>query len=84
LISRLREIKCVGNVQFTRHIINLNEISARNPERKTPFSRPRRRWKDNVKLDMREVWGNLVNTEISLLFPSKASNFSTTRAPKKF
>jgi len=27
-------------------------------EGKRPFGRPRRRWKDNIKLDLREVGGN--------------------------
>jgi hypothetical protein len=25
------------------------------PERKTPLGRPRRRWKDNIKMDLQEV-----------------------------
>ena len=27
------------------------------PERKSPFGRPRRRWEDNIKLDLQEVGG---------------------------
>jgi hypothetical protein len=28
------------------------------PEGRTPLGRPRRRWKDNIKMDLREVgWG---------------------------
>jgi hypothetical protein len=28
------------------------------PEGRRPFERPRRRWKDNIKMDLREVgWG---------------------------
>ena len=26
------------------------------PERKRPLGRPRRRWEDNIKMDLREVW----------------------------
>ena len=26
-----------------------------NPEGKGPFGRPRRRWEDNIKMDLREV-----------------------------
>ena len=26
-----------------------------NPEGKRPFGRPRRRWEDNIKMDLREV-----------------------------
>jgi hypothetical protein len=25
------------------------------PERRRPFGRPRRRWEDNIKMDLREV-----------------------------
>jgi len=29
-----------------------------NPERMRPLGRPRRRWKDNIKMDLEEVeWG---------------------------
>jgi hypothetical protein len=31
-----------------------------NPERKGPLRRPRRRWVDNIKLDLREIgWGGM-------------------------
>jgi hypothetical protein len=26
------------------------------PEGKTPLERPRRRWEDNIKMDLREIW----------------------------
>jgi hypothetical protein len=26
------------------------------PEGKRPLGRPRRRWKDNIKMDLREIW----------------------------
>jgi hypothetical protein len=26
------------------------------PEVKRPLGRPRRRWEDNIKLDLREIW----------------------------
>jgi hypothetical protein len=30
------------------------------PERKRPLGRPRRRWVDNIKMDLREVgWGDV-------------------------
>ena len=32
------------------------------PERKWPLGRPRRVWKDNIKIDLQEVgWGNGLN-----------------------
>jgi hypothetical protein len=55
------------------------------PEGKRPLGRPRRRWKDNIKKDLREIewvgmdwidlpqdrdqWKALVNTVVNLLVP---------------
>jgi len=56
----------------------------RKPEGKRPLRRPRRRWEDNIKLDLREVggsgdwmelaqdrdrWRTLVNTVMNLRVP---------------
>ena len=30
-------------------------VSVRNPEGKRPLGRPRRRWEDNIKMDLREL-----------------------------
>jgi hypothetical protein len=32
-------------------------IKIDRPEGKRPLGRPRRRWKDNIKMDLQEVWG---------------------------
>jgi hypothetical protein len=56
-----------------------------NPEEKRPLGRPRRRWVDNIKMDLREIgcvgmdwidlaqdrdqWRALVNAVINLLAP---------------
>jgi hypothetical protein len=31
--------------------------SAENPEGKRPLGRPRRRWEDNIKMDVQEIGG---------------------------
>ena len=57
----------------------------RKPEAKTPLGRPRRRWEDNIKIDLQEVgcgaldwielaqdrdmWRALVNAERNLRVP---------------
>jgi hypothetical protein len=36
------------------------EVLVENSERKRPLGRPRRRWEDNIKMDIKEVgWGGL-------------------------
>ena len=34
---------------------NAYRVLAGKPEGKRPFGRPRRRWEDNIKMDLREV-----------------------------
>jgi hypothetical protein len=60
-------------------------ILAGRPEGKRPLGRPRRRWEDNIKMDLREIgfgdvawihlaqerdrWQALLNTVMNLLVP---------------
>jgi hypothetical protein len=64
---------------------NTYRILVGNPEVKSPLGRPRRRWVDNVKIDLRETgwggmgridldqdrdqWKTLVNTVMNLRVP---------------
>jgi hypothetical protein len=64
---------------------NAYSILVGKPERKRPLGRPRRRWVDNIKMDLREIgwegvdwmelaqdrdqWRALVNTMINLRVP---------------
>jgi hypothetical protein len=64
---------------------NAYRILVRKPERKRTLGRPRRRWVDNIKMDLREIessgmdwvyladdrdhWKALVNTVINLRVP---------------
>jgi hypothetical protein len=39
---------------------NAYRISVRNPERKRPVGRPKRRWEDNIEMDHRQIgWGGM-------------------------
>jgi hypothetical protein len=33
-------------------------VLVRRPEGRRPLGRPRHRWEDNIKLDLREIWIN--------------------------
>jgi hypothetical protein len=39
--------------------IRVHRMLVGKPERKRPMGRPRRRWEDNVKMDVQEVGGGL-------------------------
>jgi hypothetical protein len=65
------------------------------PEGKRPLGRPRRRWVDNIKMDLGEIewdgmdwidlvqdrdqWGNLVNPVMNLRVPSNVGKFLSCR-----
>jgi hypothetical protein len=60
-------------------------VLVRSPEGKRPLGRPRRRWEDDIKIDLREIridganwiqlgqdriqWGAFVNTVMNLQVP---------------
>jgi len=60
------------------------------PEGKRPLGRPRRRWKDNIRIDLREIgwegvdWMHLDKNRdqwravVNLRVPQKAGNFLTS------
>ena len=62
----------------------VHRVLVGKPERKSPLGRPRRRWEDNIKMDLQEVggggdwmelaqdrdrWRALVNTVMNLRVP---------------
>ena len=62
----------------------VHRVLVGKPERKRPLGRPRRRWEDNIKMDLQEVggsgdwmelaqdgdrWWALVNTVMNLWVP---------------
>jgi len=69
------------------------------PEGKKPLGRPRRRWKDNMKMDLQEVgcegidwidlaqdrdrWKALVNAVMNLRVPECGERFSVSYSPEQ-
>jgi hypothetical protein len=50
-----RRMRWAGNVARMEENRNAYRILVGNPERKRPLGRPRRRWVDNIKMDLREI-----------------------------
>ena len=71
--------------------IDVHKVLVGKPERKRPLGRPRRRWEDNIKMDLQEVgrscgdwiglakdrdrWRVLVSTVMNFRVPQNAGNF---------
>ena len=44
--------KWVGHVARMEERRGVHKVLVRKPEGKRPFERPRRRWEDNIKMDL--------------------------------
>ena len=57
-VIKSRIIRWAGHVARMGERRGLYRVLAGRPEGKNPLGRPRRRWEDNIKLDLQEVgWG---------------------------
>jgi hypothetical protein len=57
-IIKSRRMRWVGYVARMEEIRNAYRLLVGKPEGKRPLGRPRRRWVDNIKMDLGEVgWG---------------------------
>jgi hypothetical protein len=55
-----RRIKWAGHVTCMREEREFYSVLVGKPEGKRPLERPRRRWKDELRMDLRETgWGNV-------------------------
>jgi hypothetical protein len=55
-----RRVRWAGHVARMRKERNIYKVLEGKPERKTPLGRPRRRWEDGIRMDLREIsWRNL-------------------------
>jgi hypothetical protein len=80
-----RSMKWAGHVARMWENKNAYRILVANPEGKRPLGKPRRRWVDNIKMDLREIgwdggdwidlaqdrdqWRALVNAVMNLRIP---------------
>ena len=56
-VVKSRRIRWAGHVARTGQGRVVHRFLVGNPERKGPLGRPRRRWEDNIKMDLQEVGG---------------------------
>jgi hypothetical protein len=84
-MTKSRRMRWAGHVARMGAKRNTYRILVGNPEGKRPLGRPRRRWVDNIKMDLREIgwdgtdwidlaqnrdqWRALVNAVINLQVP---------------
>jgi hypothetical protein len=59
-MMKSRRMRWVEHVARMGEKKNVHRILAGNPEGKRPLGRPRSRWMDNIKMDLREIgWDNM-------------------------
>jgi len=52
---KLRRMRWAGHVARMGERKDVHGVLLEKPERKRPLGRPRRRWEDNIKMDLQEV-----------------------------
>jgi len=57
-VVKSRRMRWAGNVARMGEGRGVYRVLVGKPEGKRPFGRPRRRWEDNIKMDLREVGGS--------------------------
>ena len=99
-VIRSRRMRCAGHVARMGEGRSVYRVLVGKPEGKRPLGRPRRRWEDNIKMDLQEVgrggvdciqlaqdrgrWWALVNAVMNFQVPYNAGNFLTSCKPVSF
>jgi hypothetical protein len=84
-VIKSRRMRWAGRVARKREGRVVYRVLVGRPENKRPLERPRRRWEDNIKMDLREIgidganwiqlvqdrvqWSAFVNTVMNLRVP---------------
>ena len=87
-------MRWAGHVARMGEGIEVHRVLVGKPEGKRPLGRPKRRWEDDIKMDLQEVrwvcgdwmelaqdrdmWRALVSTVMNLRFPKNEWNFLTS------
>ena len=93
-VIKSRRMRWVGHVARMGERRGVYRVLVGTPEGKIPLGRPRRRWEDNIKMDLREMrcgvmewielsqdrdrWRALVHAVMNLQVPYNAGNFLTS------
>jgi hypothetical protein len=57
---KARRMRLAGHVARIKEKMNAYRLLVGKPERRRPLGRPRRRWLDNIRMDLVEVgWGDV-------------------------
>jgi hypothetical protein len=65
-VVKSRRLRWAGHVARMGEDRGVHRVMVGKPEEKRPLGRPRRRWEDNIKMDLQEV-GEVVGTGWSWL-----------------
>ena len=60
-VVKLRRMRWAGHVARMGEGRGVHRVLVGKPEGKRPLGRPRRRWEDNIKMDLQEVGGGCGN-----------------------
>jgi hypothetical protein len=60
-VIKSRRMRCAGHVARMREGKNIYSVLVGRPKGKRPLGKPRRRWEDNIKMDLREIGINGAN-----------------------
>ena len=53
-VLKLRRMRWTGNIAFMGERRGVYRVLVSKPEGKRPLGRPRRRWEDNIKMDLQK------------------------------
>jgi hypothetical protein len=66
-MNKSRMMRWIGHVAYNKGNRNAYRILVGNPERKRPLGKSRRRWLDDIKIDLREI-GEMIWTRLIRLW----------------